>query len=487
MAGVSALAVKEAMLTVSAAKPDSGGSYDFDVAVIGGGPGGYVAAIRAAQLGAKTALIEKESLGGTCLNVGCIPTKAVISSVALFRNMQNASAFGLSADNLAFDMAGISGGARKVVKQLVGGVGVLLKKNGIAHIRGLGSFVTANSIRVQGEAEQTITAKNVIVATGSVPSRPPIEGLDAFPEVWTSDNAVFADRVPGKLLVVGAGAIGLEFAYIFNALGSSVTVVEMMPQILPAADAEAAAELAKHLRKQGITIKTGTTLKKALVSGKQGRALINSGDGEETLDADVILLAAGRKPSTEGLNLDAIGVRMNRAAVAVDANYQTSVPGVYAIGDCIGEPLLAHAASAEGEAAAETIMGHPRTVNYHAMPAAVYTHPELASVGDTEAQAREKHADVVVGKFAFAINGRALGGRETEGFVKLVVSEKHGEILGAHIVGPHASDLLAECATAIASEITVDELIHSVHAHPTLSEVVMEAAHDARGRCIHKV
>lgn len=471
----------------SLSQGSASGSSQYDIAVLGGGPGGYVAAIRAAQLGAKVALVEKDALGGACLNVGCIPTKAVISSVALYNDMKNARAYGLVAEKVGFELDGIVGGARKVVKQLVSGVGILLKKHSIPVYKGEGSLTGPNSIEVvTADGKQQISASNIIVATGSRPARPRIEGLDSFPTVWTSDNAVFADHVPDKLVVVGAGAVGLEFAYIFNALGARVTVVEMMPHILPAGDEEACAELAKALKRQGIEIRTDTLLTKAAKTRSGGRVTLKSGDAEEQLDANVILLAAGRTPVTDGLNLEQLGVNMQRASILVDEFKRTSVPSIWAIGDCIGEPLLAHAASAEGEAAAENIMGGRHTVNYHAMPAAVYTHPEYASVGLTERSAREKYDDVRVGKFAFAINGRALGERATEGFVKILISEKHGEILGAHIVGAHASELLAECATAMASELTIDEMIASVHAHPTLSEAVMEAAHDARGRCIHK-
>lgn len=460
------------------------GSFDYDIAVIGGGPGGYIAAIRAAQLGAKVAVVEKENLGGTCLNVGCIPTKAVISSVALYKQIQNAKAYGLSVDKVDYDLSAIVGGAQKTVKQLVGGIGYLLKKHNIAHLRGLGSLVNPTTIKIVSiDSESTVTAKSIILATGSVPARPRIEGLDEFPTVWTSDNAVFADFVPNRLVIVGGGAIGLEFGFIFNALGSKVTLCEMMPQILPFADSEASEALGKSLRKQGIDIRTNTVLAKA---DKSGVVTLKSGDNEEQLEADVILLAAGRVPSTTGLNASEIGVAMDRAAIKVNKHMQTSVPTVYAIGDCIGEPLLAHAASAEGEAAAANILGHSETVNYHAMPAAVYTHPEYASVGYTEAKAREKYTDIVVGSFQYAVNGRAMGERETEGFAKIIISEKYGEILGAHIVGNHASDLLAECATAIASELTIDELINSVHAHPTLSEVVWEAAMDCRKRSANK-
>ncbi|MCC6484399.1 MAG: dihydrolipoyl dehydrogenase [Armatimonadetes bacterium] len=463
------------------------GSFQYDVAVIGGGPGGYVAAIRAAQLGARVVVIEKQSLGGTCLNVGCIPTKAVISSVALYNEMKSAGERGLVAHNIGFEIDGIVSGAQQVVKKLVGGVGVLMKKNKITVINGLGSLSGPNTIEIAGaEGTQQLSAANIIIATGSKPARPPIEGLENFPTVWTSDNAVFADRVPEKLAVVGAGAVGLEFAYIFNSLGAKVTVVEMMPRILPSGDEEACAELEKALKKQGIEIRTNTLLAKARKVKNGGRLTLKSGDSEEQIDADVILLAAGRVPLTEGLNLEPIGVKMNRAAILVDEYKRTSVPSIWAIGDCIGEPLLAHAASAEGEAAASNIMGHSEQVNYHTIPAAVYTHPEYASVGYTEAQAREKYSDVRVGKFSFAINGRALCEHELEGFAKIIVSEKYGEILGAHIIGARASELIAECATAISSELTIHELVASVHAHPTLSEVVMEAAHDALGRCIHK-
>jgi len=467
---------------VSSSSPETSGAtpYDYDVLVIGAGPGGYVAAIRAAQLGAKVAVVEKNSLGGTCLNVGCIPTKAVISSVALYRNMLDAKRFGLSASNIAFDQSQIVDGARGVVKQLVRGVGTLLKKNGVTQITGTAAFADNHTVLIDGGKK--VTARNIIIATGSTATRIRVEGLDTFPKVWTSDDAVFATEVPQHLAVIGGGAVGLEFAFIFNALGAKVTVVEMLPHILPAADEEAAAELTRHLKKQGLDIRTGASFTRA----SAGKITIQKDGKAEEIPADVVLLAVGRRPSTAGLNLEALGMKMNRAAIAVNQYYETSVPGIYAIGDAIGEPLLAHAASAEGEAAAANVMGGHEKVNYDAMPAAVYTHPELASVGHSEATCREKYPDVAVGKFFFVANGRALGEREAEGFAKIIISEKHGQILGAYIVGPHASDLIAECATAMASELTIDELIASVHAHPTLSEVVFEAAHDARRRCIHK-
>lgn len=459
----------------------------FDVAIIGSGPGGYVAAIRAAQLGLRTAVIERSFLGGTCLNVGCIPTKAMLSSVEAMTTARRGREFGFSAGEVTPDYPAMIKRRDRVVDQLRGGIGHLFKKNGITAVQGHGKLLGRGEIEVTGEEGATrLTTRHVVVATGSQPARPPIPGAE-LEGVVNSDQLLRLAQVPGRLAVVGAGAVGLEWGDIFAALGSQVTVFEMVDQILPPADGEVAAELAKELKRKGFKLHTS-----AMVNG-----IVQKGDGlavcfatptggEQEEPADIVLIATGRWPYTEGLGLENAGLQLERRAVPVNDRMQTRAPEVYAIGDAVPGLQLAHVASREGEVAVETIAGKKARMDYSAVPSCVYTHPEVAWVGLTEEDAREEHAELRIGRFPFRALGRALASGAREGFVKIIAEPRYGEILGVHMIGSHVTDLIAEPVLAMSLEGTVDELIHAIHAHPTFPEAVPEAAMDVWERAIHK-
>lgn len=490
-------------------------SKDADVVVIGGGPGGYPCAIRAAQLGARVVVVENDNPGGTCLNWGCIPTKTMIGSVDALHTIRHAKDFGLTADNVGVDFPALMARKDKVVKTLVGGVGYLFKKHGVKLVEGIGSLADANTVEVRkadGTTER-ITTNAIVIATGSVPSKLPIpgiaeadvytanwevkrkfkEGTLATGPIWTSNEAVSAKTIPGELVVLGGGVIGVEFSYTYNGLGSKCTILEMQDRIIPTMDADLSAELEKILKKQGITIKTGVRVTK--VEDKDGRKAVyyTSGkDGaEETMvAADVVLVSTGRVAFTEGLNLEGVGVEMGpskglRNAIKTNSHMQTNVPSVYAIGDVTGSGL-AHTATAEGLVAAETICGHSQDMSYKAVPACIYTEPEVASVGLTEQEARDKGYDVKVGKFDFRNLGKAMAINQRDGFVKVVAEDKYGEILGIHIIGPHATDLIMEGVVSLQLENTVEELMRTIHAHPTLAEAIGQANEDVRGLAIDK-
>lgn len=476
------------------------GEFDADVVVIGSGPGGYVAAIRAAQLGARTVCIEKEATewGGTCLNWGCIPTKAMIASVERLHQVKTAGAMGvLVQGEVGFDFAKMMERKQKVVTTLRGGVGSLLKSNHVRALVGAGRLIDANTVEVvagEGTAER-ITTKSIILATGSVPIFPPVPGLERAASdargqssngIWSSDEAVSARECPSRLLIIGAGAVGLEFAYTFRNLGAEVDVVEIAPEILPAGDREIARELRKSLQKQGIRIHTDS--KVTGVEHREGAriATIETKQGSRTVEADTILVGAGRRAYFEGLGLEAVGVRCDRRGVEINEYLQTSVPNIYAIGDVTGKQLLAHLASHMGIVAAENIMGHRTRMDYRAVPAPIYTFPEVASVGLSEEEATAQGYDVMTGRFAFRPLGRAMALNEQEGLVKVVSERKYGELLGVHIVGPYATEMIHEGVMAIKAESTVEELMTMIHAHPTLSEAIGEAALDVRGDAIHK-
>ena len=465
----------------------SPGDYDADILILGGGPAGYYAAIRAAQLGARTICVEKGTLGGVCLNVGCIPTKALLSSVEALDTVRRGATFGVKVGEPTIDFAAMMKRKDQIVSQLVSGVEMLFRANKIRLVRGEGKLVSRDkvSVSVDGKAE-TFTARNVLVCTGSVPAQLRMPGFEIGKNVWTSTEALSAAGVPKSLLVVGAGAIGLEFGYTFQRLGTDVTVVELMDQILPAADTEMASELRKHLERGGMKIFTSASVAAAedIRGGKRVR--YRTQNGEQTVDVEKVLVAVGRVPVSSGLGLEELGVKLDRGRIVVDDRMQTNIPGVYAAGDVIGEPMLAHVAWAESVVAVEAALGRPARMDYRAYPACVYTKPEMASVGMTEAQAREKLRDITIGKFSFAHNGKAMGIGEAAGFVKVISEPRYGEILGVHIVGPHATDLIAEAVVAIANEVTVDGLIHAIHPHPTLTEPIQEAAMDTRGEAIHK-
>ena len=485
---------------------------DTDVVVIGGGPGGYPAAIRAAQLGARVVCVEADQLGGTCLNWGCMPTKTMIGSVAALHTLRHAADFGLSVENVGFDFSKVMGRKEKIVKQLTGGVGYLLKKHKIRHVRGFGSVVDASTVKVTGSdgSTETITTNAIVLATGSVPTKVPIPGIEeadvwvpnsevgkrfvegklADGAVWTSNEAVSAKNVPAELVVVGGGVIGCEFAFTYNGFGSKVTVLEFLPRIVATMDEDLSKELDKILRKSGVDIKTGVKVTK--VSKVDGRSVVSYAgeDGvEQTVSADVVLVATGRTPYVDGLGLENVGIAVGspkgRKAIPVDDRMRTSVPGIYAVGDVVGSGL-AHTATAEGLVAAETICGHEASMSYKAIPSCIYTEPELASVGLTEAQAREQGYDVAVGRFDFRSLGKALAINDNVGFVKVVSESKYGEILGVHIIGPHATDLIHEGVVSIQLENTVEELMRTVHAHPTLGEAIGQAAEDVKGLAIDK-
>lgn len=465
-------------------------AYEFDVVVIGSGPGGYVAAIRAAQLGARVACVEKKASewGGTCLNWGCIPTKALIASVERLTAVREAARMGVTTGEVGFDFTKITDRKDKVVSTLRGGVEALLKSNHVERVLGLARLSGANTVRVTAAdgAVRDLTTRNVIVATGGEPIRPPIPGLEGD-GVWTSNEAVRTTTVPASILLIGGGAIGLEFAYVFNALGAKCTVVEMMPEILPLADSDVSSELRKCLTRQGIQFKLETKVVKADRTADGFSVTVESAKGAEVVQAAVVLVGVGRRPVTRDLGLEEVGIELNRGAIVVNDQMQTNVAGVYAIGDVTGKYLLAHVASHQGIVAAENAMGHTAKMSYHAVPSPVFTEPELATVGLSEAQARDAGHDVVVGKFPFRPLGKAMAMGQQDGLVKVISERKYGEVLGVQMVGPHASDLIHEAVAAMNLEATVDELTNMIHAHPTLAEAILEASLDVKGAAIHKM
>lgn len=459
----------------------------FDCIVIGAGPGGYVAAIRAAQLGLKTAVIEKESPGGVCLNWGCIPTKALLKTAEVFTTMKHASDFGLETGELGYDFPKVIDRSLKVVDQMTNGVQFLLKKNKIALIKGHATIKTGNQIQVTAEdrAVQTLNYGNVIIATGGRARTFPSLPVDEE-RIMTYRTAIRLKDQPKKLLVVGAGAIGIEFAYFFNSFGTDVTVVEMMDNVLPIEDEEISKALQKSLTKQGLKIKAKTQVESLERSGDGVTALLKTGDKVEQWEGDYCLVAVGVQGNVENLGLDEIGVSHERSFINVDGNYMTNVPNVYAIGDIIGAPLLAHVASHEGIIAAEHIAGnHPHPMDYGNVPGCTYCQPQVASVGMTEKAAREAGKNIKVGKFPFQASGKAVAIGETEGFVKVVIDADIEEILGVHIVHAEATELIAEAGVARSHEAIASSILETVHAHPTLSETVMEAMGAALGRPIH--
>ena len=457
----------------------------FDLIVIGGGPGGYVAAIRAAQLGQHVALVERDHLGGICLNWGCIPTKALLKNANVLETIRHANDFGIQVEKFSADFGKAIDRSRVVSNRLVKGVEFLMKKNKIEVVVGEATLISANHVQIKSDG-RGLTAKNIILATGAGPiSIPglPIDGKD----VITSREALELRQLPSPIIIVGAGPIGMEFAYIYRAYGADVTVVEMLPHQLPREDAEVSAVVEKEMQKLGIHFRLNTKVESAQKIGDQVRLKISSEGKTEEIDAQKVLVAISVKPNSENLGLEALGVKMTRGAIDVNDQMQTNVPGLYAIGDVTMKLALAHVASAQGVIAAEAMAGkEPRALDLNNVPRCTYCTPQVASLGLTEAQAKEAGHEVRIGKFNFRANGKALGLNEYEGFVKLVVDKKYGEILGAHLVGPEVTDLTGELSLAKSMELTPEELAHAVHAHPTLSEVVAEAALDSMGMSIHQ-
>ena len=468
---------------------------EYDVVVIGSGTGGYVAAIRAAQLGLKTAVVERApTLGGTCLNWGCIPTKALLEHAHALKLAQEWKEWGVTLGQAAIglDMAQVHARKDKIVKGLTGGVELLFKKNKIDWIKGSGRLTGGQKVEITEGQKQTLVArKEIIVATGSQPRSVPGIAIDRK-RIITSDEAIHLKEIPKSIVILGSGAVGVEFASIFRRFGSEVTIVELLPRLVPVEDEAVSAELERSFKKQGIKVLTGTKVTGAKV-GKEGVTLdAQSADGKTTaLSGEYLLVATGRGPVTSGLGAEDVGLQMDRGYIRVDDSFRTNVGGISAIGDVItfekpGHPQLAHLSSAEGIALAERIAGQEfRPIDYEQVPGCTYCDPEIGSVGLTEKEARERGYDVKIGTFKFGILARARIANEIEGFVKIVAEKKYDEILGVHMIGPRATELVAEATLALRLECTVEELVRTIHAHPTMSEAVGEASHAAHGAAIH--
>ena len=453
------------------------------IGVIGGGPGGYVAALRAAQLGASVTVIEKKALGGTCLNVGCIPTKSLLHTAQLYEEMRNGEQYGIRAEPV-LDFAVAQTHKASLVKKLTSGVSALLVAAGVTVITGKARFADKNMLEIQtdkGRDQMSLDA--IIIATGSKPIWPPIPGINSK-QCIDSTRALPLSKVPQSMVIIGGGVIGVELATVYATLGTKVTIVEMQERILPGMDGELSDMLAEMLRKKGLIIHMASKVLAIHDLGAVASVEVETPSGKKAIPAEHVLVATGRKPHTEGLGLDVIGLSYDTVGIIVNASMETSIPDIYAIGDCNGQILLAHVASAQGEVAAEHAMGHSAHFSRFANPSCVYTNPEFAGVGLTEEEARKRRIAYHVGKFPFAANGKALiaGG---SGLVKVLAGKEHHDILGVHILGPRATDMIAEAALAITLECTIDEIAATIHAHPTLAEAIREAALACDGRALH--
>jgi len=459
----------------------------FQVIIIGSGPGGYVAAIRAGIHGLKTALVEKDPfLGGTCLHRGCIPTKALLHTAEVYDEMKNAAELGISVENLKLDVQRVYERKNAIVDKLSKGIQFLMKKRKVEVFTGTGSFVDAKTVKITGEkGEETIRGDHVIIATGSTPMSLPHMEVDGK-SVINSDHILQLDQIPKRLAVVGSGAVGVEFASIFNSFGSEVHLVELLPQLLPLEDEECAKQLDRSFKARGIKNYIGTEVTGIESTAKGAVLSMSKGGKPSSLEVDKALVAIGRWPVTEGLNHEAIGVEMDGRFVKVDEYMRSVIPNVYAIGDVVKTPQLAHVASAEGVLAVDHIAGKPvEPIDYDKVPSCTYSQPEVASVGLSEQAAKDRGYDVKLGKFPFSAIGKAMILGETGGFVKIVSDARYDELLGVHIIGPRATELIAEAGLGLKLETTVEEVARTVHAHPTLSETMMEAAHSVYGEAIH--
>lgn len=462
-------------------------NQNFDCVVIGAGPGGYVAAIRAAQLGLKTAVIERESPGGICLNWGCIPTKALLKSAEVFHTLRHASDFGLSVQGVGYHFPAVIDRSRKVVDKMTKGVQFLLKKNKVELIMGHGTLKKGNLVEVttQDGKKSSVSYKNVIIATGGRARSLPHLNVDND-RVITYRQALALKERPNKMLVIGAGAIGIEFAYFYNSFGTEVTVVEMMDHILPIEDAEVSDSLAKNFTRNGLKILTNTAVESVTRKGNEIIAKLKTPTKTEEWVGDYCLVAIGVQGNVENLGLEEIGIKHERSFIPVDEYYRTEVPGVYAIGDIIGAPLLAHVASHEGIIAAEHLAGHhTHPIDYKSIPGCTYCQPQVASIGMTEKAARDAGLNIKIGKFPFSASGKAVATNEADGFTKVIIDAATEEVLGVHIIHPEATELIGEASIIKSHEGVATSVFNTIHAHPTLSEAVMEAMGDALGRAIH--
>ena len=460
---------------------------EYDVAVIGGGPGGYVAAIRAGQLGLRACVIERDALGGVCLNWGCIPSKALLKNAEILSYIHRADQFGLRFDNFQADYGVAVRRSRQVVDRMTRGVGFLLRKNGVAHIAGTARLVAANVVAVTDAEGRTasVRARNIVIATGARPRSIPPLPVDGK-RIVTSREAIVEDEAPGSIAIVGGGAIGVEFAYIYRMYGAEVTIIELLPRIVPGEDEEISGQLERAFRREGIELRTGAGVTAAQVDGAGVTLTIAQDGATETARFDKALAAIGVQPNTENLGLESVGVATEGGYIVIDDKMATNVAGIYAVGDVTGKLALAHVASAQGIIAVESIAGEEtQPLDYTLMPRATYCHPQVASFGLTEAQAREQGYDVKVGRFNVQASGKAVAMGETDGLVKLVIDANYGELLGGHMCGPEVTELLGELAMTKLLEGTTLELGWAVHAHPTIAEMVHEAALDAEGRALH--
>lgn len=463
------------------------GRERFDITVIGGGPGGYVAAIRAAKLGAKVALIEKSELGGTCLNKGCIPTKTLIHGAELYGNLQSASEWGISFSNLKFNMDGLLAKKNQVVKNLRQGIEKLIKANGISLIKGTGQLLTEKKILItRGEEKTEIESEKIILATGSVPAIPPIPGIENE-GVITSDDALNLSQIPSDLVIIGAGVIGLEFASLYASLGANVVVIEAMAEILPMVDNEIVKRIIPLWKKRGVKIVKGAKVQK--ISPAEGKLTVaySGSKGEEIIQCDNVLVATGRKPNLDKELLGDVKIEFEKRFITVNEKMQTNIENIFAIGDIVNSPMLAHVASTEGIIAAENAAGLLNMINYDVIPSCIYSTPEIANVGLTEEAARVEYEEIEVAKIPFSSNGRVLTLGENAGMLKIIMDKKSNKIVGAHIFGHLASELIAELTLAMENNLTVDDIAHTVHSHPSLSEIIQEGAHKLTGSPIHTI
>jgi len=443
-----------------------------DVVIIGGGPAGYVAAIHAAHLGAKVALVEKDRLGGTCLNRGCIPTKALVRTVEVLLEARRANQFGIEIGNIKANFPKIMACKSNIASQVVSGVQQLMKLNKISVYKGTAQIMSPHLVKVN---DTPITTRKIIIATGSEPAPLPVPGAE-LPGVLSSDDILELKELPESLVIIGGSCIGVEFAIIFNGLGTKVTIVEGRPLLLESIDEEISRRFAQILSRQGIEVKIGAVVKAIKREGAALKVVWDTPEGEQGVEGQMVLTASGRRPYSEGLGLSELGIKMDGRAIVVNERLETNINDIYAVGDVVGQRMLAHVASYEGEVAVENALGHPRQVDYKAVPSCVFTQPEVASVGITETEAKDSGIPYKVSIFPFSASGRAIAMGETRGMIKMICNADKGTILGVHIMGPHADDLIAEGALAVQLGATARDIAHTIHTHPTLSEAVREAA-----------
>lgn len=461
----------------------------FDLVVIGSGPGGYVAAIKGAQMGGKVALVEGHKIGGCCLNVGCIPTKALVHAATTYLNAKESSKFGVDVGEVKLNLPGAMAHKSKTVSQLVGGVEMLLKGNGVTVYRGWAGVSAPGKVEVSYEdgSKETLETKNIILATGSSQQLPPVS-KESLSHAISSDDALELDHIPERMLVIGGGVLGVEFACIWNAFGSKIDMVKRSPLILPPVDEEISRRLMPMLKRKGIDVHSGIYIKEMREEGGEKVLIADTKEGgPKEFRADTILIAMGRVPCFGGIDLAALGVEHDKGGIKTDDRMRTNVPGIYAIGDVVGKTFLAPVASTEGIVAVENIFGHEARMDYRVVPACVFSIPECASVGLKELEAKEKGYEVKVSKFPFSANGRALSIGETDGLVKVIGDARTGKILGVHILGPHADDLIHEASLAMQANLTAKEVAAMIHAHPTLAEAMLEAMHGVSDKPIHLI